>query len=126
MALERRNPLPMGRYWVDIQAKYVPEFDAFLRTVSRGIMVFETKERVDPFHTTGGNTGYLFEVKDPLVYWDHTKFGYPTIATGITSLDDTGQVPTPEPLIPPDLLSAGEGFGKAALILGALWLLSQM
>lgn len=123
MALERRNPLPLGRYWVDIQRKYVPDFDNFLRIVGRGIFVRQTKEREDP-HTTGGaNTGYLFDVLDPLIPWDSTRYGYPTIATNITDLDQTGQVPTAEPLIPANW---GEGLGPAILLALAVWALSSM
>lgn len=117
MALERRNPLPTGRYWVDIQAKYVADFTDFLRKVGRGIMVVQTKERTDPFTTGGGTTSYLFEVKDPLIWWDQSKFGFPTIGTGITDLDQTGQVPAPEPLF------GGGGSGDwvvPALVLAAI------
>lgn len=122
MSLERRNPLPVGRYWVDIRARYVPDFTDFLRIVGRGIMVIQTKERTDPFTTGGANTGYLFEVKNPLIPWDNTKYGYPNIATGIKDLDETGQVPTPEPLFPNNW---GEGLTPIVLLLLAAWGLSR-
>ena len=124
MAVEKRNPLPLGRYWVDIRQQYLPEFQALLGQVGRGIFVIQTKEREDPFTTGGRNTGYLFDVRDPLIPWDATKYGYPTIATGITDLDQTGQVPAPEPLLPS--LGSFEGAGTALLILAALWALSTV
>jgi hypothetical protein len=123
MALEKRNPLPLGRYWVDIQAKYVPDFQQFLGIVGRGIFVAQTKEREDPFTTAGKNTGYLFDVRDPLISWDATKYGYPTIGTGITDLDQTGTVPAAEPLIPPGTFGDLSG---SLLILAALWLLASL
>ena len=124
MAVERRNPLPMGRYWVDIPQPKVDDFNKWLGTMSRAIHVASTKE-------TGafgrGVTSYLFDVRDPLVYWEHGKYGYPTIGTGITDLDQTGNVPAPEPLIPdlPSMPSL-EGFGTAALIIAALYFLAGM
>lgn len=124
MATERRNPLPLGSYWVDIQQRYLPDFQAFLGIVGRGIFVRQTKEREDPFTTGGRNTGYLFDVRDPLISWDSTKFGYPNIATGITDLDQTGTVPAPEPLLPS--LASFEGAGNVVLILAALWALSAL
>ncbi len=123
MALEKRLPLPLGRYWVDIQKKFLPDFHQFLGIVKRGIVVIQTKEREDPFTTGGANTGFLFEVHDPLIPWDSTKFGYPNTAKGITDLDQTGQVPDAEPLIPP---GSFEGLGTAAVILAALWALSSL
>jgi hypothetical protein len=122
MAREKRNPLPLGRYWVDIRKEYVPDFTELLRIVGRGIVVMQNREREDPFSTAGGNTGYLFEVRDPLIPWDSTKFGYPNIATGMTDLDQTGQVPAAEPLFG----SSSSDWTTPLLILAAVYLLGSM
>jgi len=119
MALERGNPLPVGRYWIDILQKYVPDFNDFLSRVGRSIHVEQTKEHLNA--SGGGVTSFLFTNTNPLVPWDNTKFGYPNIGTGITDLDQTGQVPDPAPLFG-DL-----GIGDLTLpllILAAVWLLS--
>lgn len=119
MALERQNPLPVGRYWVDILQKHVPDFNDFLRTMNRGIMVEQTKEHLTA--SGGGVTSYLFRNSNPLVPWDSTKFGFPNIATGITDLDQTGQVPDAPPLF------GDWGIGDLTvpiLLLAAFWLLS--
>jgi hypothetical protein len=121
MTVERRNPVPLGRYWVDIPQAKVPDFDAFLRDHGRGIFVMQTKE-TSAFSSSV--TSYLFEIRDPLIWWNQSKFGFPTIATGINDLDQTAQVPAPEPVLPS--LPSFEGIGNAVLVLGALWLLSQM
>ncbi|MFA5053620.1 MAG: hypothetical protein WC565_06165 [Parcubacteria group bacterium] len=119
MALVKQNPLPVGRYWVDILQKHVPDFNDFARIMNRGIHIEQTKEHLDA--SGGGVTSYLFVNKNPLVPWDHTKYGWPNDATGITDLDQTGQVPDPAPLFG-DL-----GIGDLTLplfLLAALWLLS--
>lgn len=123
MAVERRNPLPMGRYWVDIPAAKVDDFNKWLGIMSRGIFVAQTKE-TGAFGSSV--TSYLFDVRDPLIYWEQGKYGFPTIGTGITDLDQTGQVPAPEPIIPPSVLPGLEGLGNAVLLLAALWLLATM
>lgn len=120
MTQVKQNPLPVGRYWVDIREKYVPDFTAFLRIVGRGIMVIQTKEREDPFTTGGKNTGYLFEVRNPLIPWDSTKFGWPNTADGILDLDATGTVPSAQSTLPSWFnVDAGQ-LGNGILVLLAL------
>jgi len=119
MALERQNPLPVGRYWVDILQKHVPDFNDFLRRVGRSIHVEQTKEHLDA--TGGGVTSFLFTNTNPLVPWDNTKFGFPNIGTNVTDLDQTGQVPDTPPLF------GDWGIGDLTvpiLLLAAFWLLS--
>lgn len=121
MALEKRNPLPLGRYWVDIPAKHLSDFQQFLGLVSRGIFVAQTKEHEDPFTTNGKITTYLFDVRDPLIPWDNTKYGWPTIATGVTDIDQTVQVPAAEPLF-----GSPNDWTTPILILAAIYLLGTM
>lgn len=121
MALEKRQPLPLGRYWADIPEKYLPEFQRFLGIVSRGIFVAQTKEHEDPFTTGGKITTYLFDVRDPLIPWDNTKYGWPTIATGVTDIDQTVQVPAAEPLF-----GSASDWTTPLLILAAAYFLGSM
>ena len=130
MAVEKRNPLPVGRYYVAIRAKFIPDFQRFLGIVGRGILVRETKEGIDPFWQNdplqGATIAYLFDVKNPLIPWDNTKFGWPTIATTAKSISDVEQVPGYErfPSLP-DLSSlTGSSIGPL-LLLAAAWALSQ-
>lgn len=129
MAQEKRNPLPVGRYYVNIPAKHVADFSEFLRIVGRGIFIREKKETVDPFAPVwdplkGAAIAYLFEVRNPLIPWDNTKFGWPTIANHVTSLSEMDQVPDYEP--PWTLPSGGLGdVTTLALVALALWALSR-
>lgn len=119
MALVRQNPLPVGRYWATIQQRYVPDFQSFLRTVGRGIMVVQAKEYSDMSGTVQ-STGYLFEVKNPLIPWDNTKYGWPSDATGITDLDQTGTVPSAQSTLPSWFSWDAETLGNGVLVLLAL------
>lgn len=71
MSLERRNPLPAGRYWIDVVSTKAEEFTGYL--VAMG----------DRVHVEGTEAGeplwFLFTVKAP-VPWFPINFGYPTIA----------------------------------------------
>jgi hypothetical protein len=93
MALERRTPLPIGRYWIDVFKR--EEFRAWLRTAAERVHVAATES----FAANAGGPArdwYLFEVKAP-VAWSAITFGFPDIAPpSITSSSDTVQRPPPE------------------------------
>lgn len=122
MAVERRNPLPVGRYWIDVVQSKQEAFDAWL-TANRGkvgIRVSEGKADSDPPHTW-----ILFDVKTPVTW--NTQFGYPTIAEGEQSQEDTASRPPPEPSFDWGIFTgvAAAGLAPLALFLGGLWLLSK-
>jgi hypothetical protein len=115
--LERRSPLPVGRYWQDIFAKQARDWDLWVQPkIADGsvkIVKFEYF-RADPLHdgswlpdvlkpdsagTIAARSWLLFDVVRP-VAWPATKLGYPTIADQtIQSSSDTAQVPAgPTPL----------------------------
>ena len=120
MALERRNPLPVGRYAVSIQKRFVPEFTRFLGIVGRGIYLRQESYSVDPF-TKQATINYLFDVLNPLIPWDSTKYGYPTIATGITELSQIDNVPGYS--LMNELPEGTTDWFKPLLVLAALYLL---
>lgn len=94
--LERRQPLPPGRYWVDVFGDKRAQFSFWLET-SPGVMILATES----FPANGGpeRDWYLFKTTMP-VAWDALNFGYPTIADEtITSSDDTVQKPEAEPVL---------------------------
>jgi len=120
--LERRNPLPPGRYWQDI---FKPQFSAFDNWLVRNrdhLDVLTTEhfdapgiEITDPagFGTTE-RQWILFRVIEP-VKWEGP--GLPTIATDdIRSSGDTER-PTDD-IVPPN--DAGGIFKVAALAAGAI------
>lgn len=129
MAIERRNPLPPGRYWQDILEQHVASFREWLQSNKAVVRVVAAES-----HPRDGDwparEWYLFEVSAPTP-WQATKWGYPTIATGeVQSSADTVQRPPPEkdPLerIDETIISAGKSatvllFG-GALVLGAVFI----
>jgi hypothetical protein len=84
--LERRSPLPVGRYWVDIPASKTAEFAGYLAG----------NDRVRVEVTEGGGDGgtfFVFRVLAP-VPWFAANFGFPnTAGPEIKSRADTVQAP---------------------------------
>lgn len=120
MALEKRNPLPIGRYWIDILNSKVEEFSGFLEGHKSTIHVEVTE---GDSSEEGGTTFYLFNTSAPFT-WLPVNFGYPTIAgPEIKSKADTTQRPD-LPKNPLDNLADNldkiEGFAKLGLGILAL------
>jgi hypothetical protein len=101
--IERRNPLPPGRYWVDVFPPHLDTFAAWLKThgpTSGGGDGSVTVEETETFE--GASDGsmpprdfYIFDVSAP-VNWEGP--GLPTVATpNIKASDDTVQKPAPVP-----------------------------
>ncbi len=90
MALERRNPVPVGRYWIDVQNSKTDEFNGFLASHSKSIHTDTTE---GDSSEEGGTTFYIFKVLTP-VTWLPVNFGFPTIAgPEVKSKSDTVQRP---------------------------------
>lgn len=107
MATERRNPLPAGRYWLDVANAKAPIFDGWLEA-------FKASARVENTEASPETQFYIFSTTAPLV-WLGPVLGFPTIApASIRSKADTVQRPdAPDPF-------AGfsfDGFGSTALLL---------
>jgi len=89
MTLERQNPLPVGRYWIDVQNAKAEEFNGFLASHKTTIHT----EVTEGDGAEGGTTFYIFSVSKP-VTWLPINFGFPTIAgPEIKSKSDTVQRP---------------------------------
>jgi hypothetical protein len=88
MALERANPLPPGRYWVDLSPDDKLAFNVWL-TQNRGAVAVRAASRDD----SSGWEWVLFEVTAPaMAFWNGP--GYPTIAAAdVTSERDVKQIP---------------------------------
>lgn len=88
MALERKNPLPIGRYWVDVPEANLPEFQAWLAERPTQIHVEATDQALADL------TWYLFAVSSPVPWFGP---GTPTIAESwVHSREDTVQRPPAE------------------------------
>lgn len=113
MALERQNPLPLGRYWVDVFEEDWPRFDAWLELNKHFVTVHavENHDDEDP-----ERRWYLFSVTAPfLVAW--LGPGLPTIAdTSIQSSEDTVEKPTAGLSTTEKLVFAGAIVGGAVAL----------
>jgi hypothetical protein len=138
MAVERRNPLPVGRYWVDQFETVGPGagilgFDMWLRRHDNEVRLLKREDF--PAGFWGGpkhRVWYLFQVEQP-VPWER-GWGFPTIvqspaaptAPPVTSSADTAQTPPPEPG-PMQQLEDLFGDAKTVLVVGVLiWAFSNM
>ncbi len=100
MSLQRANPLPPGKYWVDVPVDQVVSFDAWsLANAATGALHVDATSQYND-----GWGWYLFTVKAP-VAWNGP--GFPTIASAsVKTPQDVHQAPVIET---PSLL---ESIGK--------------
>lgn len=88
MAVERRNPLPKGSYWIDIPPEDQKAFDAWRRNAS-------VKTRATQRNSDDGWTWYRFDVTAPVAWGG---WGFPTISDpNVDDERDVKQLPPPEP-----------------------------
>jgi len=97
LGLERRNPLPAGRYWtMRIGQKQIEAFDAWLskwRSVKALRVLASDFDPAGPFNTQPATAFVLFEVLTPqIVVWEGP--GLPDKAPlNVTSRDDVEHGP---------------------------------
>lgn len=92
MSLERRNPLPAGKYWQDVTYDRLAGFDQWLRRAENRVRIDATEER-EGSEGSPSLTWYAFTVLEP-VTWEGP--GYPTIipaGASVTSSSDVVQRP---------------------------------
>lgn len=132
MAIERKNPLPIGKYWVDIiPTKAAPlaitTFNAWLARNGRAVNVVDRKEEssTDLFNPSGkSHLWCLFSVTAPVKWETNQGWGLPTIAqspTAPTAAPVASQADTvtrPPPPTASDMFS--EWFGDAKGLVGLL------
>lgn len=126
MALERRNPLPNGTYWVDmyepaVGGASITAFQSYLKENTGNLVVLKTVYHgpgSDPFmefvrgsyflplglvaianqlpDVGRARAWILFQVKNPIL-WPAIKFGFPTVAIKEERTDEADTVSRPEP-----------------------------
>jgi hypothetical protein len=122
VTLERRSPVPVGRYWVDMfrtenfdQVQAMQEWLQANTGIVRSISTEEDEESDPPrgwflFEVTGGPEGKF------LPEW--VGIGFPTVAgPEVLSSDDTVQKPD---VSAPPLWAVGLMVGGALLLLGTM------
>lgn len=96
--LEKADPLPKGRYWIDVFEYKQTYWDKWVISAGLGVNVLNT-ESFEGDADYGGQTRnwYLFEIIFPVVWGIAPHLGWPTVAgKDILSSDDTVQKPLPE------------------------------
>src|SRR5512140_3760505 len=117
MTIERRNPLPVGKYWQDVTYDRLAGFDQWLRRAENRVRIDATEER-EGSDGSPSLTWYAFSVLEP-VTWEGP--GYPTIipsGSSVTSSRDVMQVPVVQSAADSLQQAAESGvkWGLAALI----------
>lgn len=119
MAIERKNPLPPGTYWVDVFAKDEQSFNEWLGKHPESVTVLRSEQHAEadpPWNWM------LFKASAP-VPWEGP--GFPTIAEGEQASTDTVQREDPPLPIDEQLHKAiddTEDAVKAGLTIGGLLL----
>jgi len=143
VALERRDPLPPGRYWIFLkkdeserwrkwvdESPVVPRYSESMSALGRAPAVFQTRWDLDPIMQHVGDY-VVFDVIRPTPW---IGFGYPTIvsqgeitaSTPLPSTTDVIQAPAPAE---GDFNPLGELFGevKTLVFVGAgIWLATML
>lgn len=108
MAEVRTNPLPPGRYWIDVAdkpsgANGVDDFDAWVRA-NAGKVHFESSSEHPPQGGVPRRLFAIFTVSAP-VFFPAANFGFPSFApASVRTEEDTIQAP-PDPADPLSNLS---------------------
>jgi hypothetical protein len=125
MALERKNPLPPGVYWIDVIGKH--QSDAWWEWIGQNKSV-KVLKRVDRgYH----DVWHLFEVTDPVPRWPtEALLGLPTIATSGDKTTEKSTVQRPAVQTTSELVDSwtaglGKGIGQTILILGLFYLITN-
>jgi hypothetical protein len=120
MALERRNPLPVGLYWQDVFDKDHDAFEDWLKRNHATVTSirnehFDAQSEAEMGVPTGGLPGrdwYLFQVTAP-TKWEGPGFPTKTTDANLTS-EDTVQRPDP-PKPPEDVIEKVVKIGGLAV-----------
>jgi hypothetical protein len=99
MALERRRPLPAGRYWLDVFPRNKQAWELWSSSMAK--LGSLRVEKTQHFDASGGNEAYdfvIFETSTPNVAWGALNLPHPTIApSNVQSSEDTVTKPPPPP-----------------------------
>lgn len=120
MALERRRPLPAGRYWLDVfenqQGNWGAWVDAMTRMAPPRVTV-EVSQHFDGVDGAAAHDFVIFSTPGENVAYEAAGLPSPTIAgPEIQNSDDTVQKPPPEPDLIDQLSTAAGGIGRTAQI----------
>jgi len=118
VALERRRPLPAGRYWLDVFPRNAVAWATWSSAMSKmGAAKVEVTEHYDSVDGAPEHDFVIFSTTSPNAAYYAAGLPYPTIAaTTVTTSDDTATKPPPEPGVLEQLSSAAAGVGASAKV----------
>lgn len=118
MALERRRPLPAGRYWLDVFPKNALAWATWSSAMSKmGSATVEVTEHYPSVDGAPEHDFVIFSTSGPNVAWEAAGLPSPTIAPAtVTTSDDTATKPPPEPGVLDQLAEHAQGFATGAKI----------
>jgi hypothetical protein len=128
VTVERRSPLPPGRYWLDVTSKArVADFESYLESTARDAITVERRQDTEiptpKISAVELQRWYLFRVTRP-VRWFAGNFGHPTIAgPSVRTRADTATAPRAEYWWEGMNLDAGSL--RAVLWLGVLYAIAR-
>jgi hypothetical protein len=126
MAQVRTQPLPPGRYWLDVQSAQLDPFRSWVAS-NPGAVTIEHSEAAPSL------TFFIFRTSKPMRF-DQRSFGFPSVAgPEINTANDTVQrppVPTVkseviDPLVDAVQSGAASGLGRALIIGALVWAFSK-
>lgn len=103
------SPLPVGRYWLDINGEsLISDWNDWKKDVAQSLRVESNEE-------TPGHLFVIFKVIDNAAFFPSERFGFPNTAPSwIVSSQDVLGVPDPGPPGAEDLLQFFKTAGKIA------------
>jgi len=98
MALERRRPLPPGRYWLDVFPDNAAGWESWSRAMTKmGSANVEVTEHFEAIDGAPAHDFVIFTTKTENAAWQAAGLPSPTIApSSVTTSDDTVDKPPPE------------------------------
>jgi hypothetical protein len=130
MTIERRRPLPAGRYWLDVVPLFKTKWEIWRNAMSTVDSVkIEHTEHFDAVEAQSNPFGdgpvpaaperdfVIFSLTNANVAWGLIGLPSPTIAPAtVTSSADTADVPPPPPTIGEQLQAAASNLGTGAKV----------
>jgi len=124
MAIERRRPLPAGRYWLDVFPRNKQAWEMWSASMAK--VGSATVEKTEHFEASGGNEAYdfvIFSTTTPNVAWAALNLPHPTIAPStIQSSNDTVTRPPPPPSVVEQLEETVKSVSTGAKVAGGVLL----
>jgi len=124
MTMQRKNPVPAGRYWIDVFQQKIPMFESWLARNKDLITVEQRTPFGEVYGFSAYRVWYLFTVKStPGPIFPQRIFGYPTFADAqIKTADDTAKLPPPVPGPGTMIADFFDDIKTGAIVIGLFWL----